>query len=297
MADYLEAYRARFELPVLNGVNVDRVFREGRRYLITAGDRRFEADQVVVAMSSYQKPRIPSFANQLDPRIVQLHSCDYRSPAQLADGGVLIAGAGNSGAEIAVEVSRSHHTWMAGRDTGEVPFRIGGLAARLFLGRLLLRVVFHRVLTTDTPMGRKARAGGRKGGLLIRTKSADLAAAGVDRVAKVTGVRNGKPVLADGRVLDPASVVWCTGFDPGLSWIDLPIFDADGEPKQERGIVAGEPGLYLVGRFFLYAFSSSMIHGVSRDADRVARTIGARVRAATEPVAVGASAPSAVSAA
>jgi putative flavoprotein involved in K+ transport len=120
-----------------------------------------------------------------------------------------------------------------------------------------------------------------KGGPLIRVKPADLVAAGVERAPRVTGVRDGKPLLADGRALDVANVIWCTGFHPGLSWIDLPKFGygADGEPVHERGIVPGEPGLYFVGLHFLYSFSSTMIHGVARDAERIANTIRARVGA------------------
>jgi putative flavoprotein involved in K+ transport len=95
----------------------------------------------------------------------------------------------------------------------------------------------------------------------------------------VAGVKNGTPFLEDGRLLDPANVIWCTGFHPGFSWIDLPVFDSDGRPRQERGMAVGEPGLYFVGLHFLYAFSSTMIHGVGRDADRVASTIEERVQA------------------
>lgn len=279
MADYLERYAGRFDLPVRNGMRVGRVARDGSRYLVSAGDRTFEAEHVVIAMATYQAPRVPSFAAELDPDIVQLHSKDYRSPAQLQPGGVLVAGAGNSGSEIAMELSRHHRTWMAGRDTGHIPFRIDGLASRAVLGRLVLRGLFHRVLTVRTPMGRKVRPKViAQGGPLIRVKPASLAAAGVERVLRVTGVRDGQPVLADGRVLDVANVVWCTGFHPGFSWIDLPVFDERNEPTHESGIVPGEPGLYFVGLHFLHAMSSTMIHGVARDAERVARAIAGRVR-------------------
>ena len=179
-----------------------------------------------------------------------------------------------------METARAHATWLSGRDVGEVPFRISGLPARLFLARFVLRFLFHRVLTLDTPMGRKARPSIiSKGGPLIRTKTSDLTAAGVQRVGRIAGVRDGKPVLEDGRVLDVGNVIWCTGFDPGLSWIDLPVFGEDGEPRHERGVVAGEPGLYFVGLHFLYAFSSTMIHGVGRDAQHVAEAIAARSKA------------------
>ena len=96
MADYLEAYARYFALPVRSSVRVDRLFREGDRYVVVAGDRRFEASHVVVAMATYQRPRVPEFALQLDPGIVQLHSSEYTNPSQLKPGGVLIAGAGNS---------------------------------------------------------------------------------------------------------------------------------------------------------------------------------------------------------
>lgn len=283
MADYLEAYAARFALPVRTGVRVTRLARRGERYLAeTEGGGAFEADHVVVAMASYQRPRVPAFAGALDPAVVQLHSSAYRSPAQLRAGAVLVVGAGNSGAEIALELARAgHRTSLAGRDVGHVPFRIDGRAARLVLARLVLRVLFHRVLTLATPLGRAARPRVvARGGPLIRVKPRELAAAGVDRVPRVAGVRDGAPVLEDGRALPAANVIWCTGFDAGLSWIDLPVFGPGGEPRQRRGVVAEEPGLYFVGLHFLYAFSSAMIHGVGRDAAHVAATIAARVRAA-----------------
>ena len=161
---------------------------------------------------------------------------------------------------------------MSGRDVGEVPFRIAGLPAKLFLARFVLRFLFHRVLTLDTPMGRKARPSIiSKGGPLIRTKAADLAAAGVRRVGRIAGVRDGKPLLDDGRVLDVSNVIWCTGFREEFPWIDLPIFDENKRPLHERGVVVGEPGLYFVGLPFQYALSSDVLPGVGRDAEYIAK--------------------------
>jgi putative flavoprotein involved in K+ transport len=280
MADYLEHYAAHFGLPVRTGVKVDRLSRQRNGYLLVAGDRWIEAEHVVIAMATYQFPRVPPFARELNPGIVQLHSHQYRNPQQLREGGVLIVGAGNSGAEIAIEIARSHRTWMAGRDTGHLPFRIEGWVGRA-LGRFLFRVLFHRILTVKTPLGRKARPHVLfKGGPLIRVKPKELAAAGVERVPRMIGVRDGWPLLEGDRALDVANVIWCTGFSHGLSWVDLPVFGGDGEPLHDCGIAVNEPGLYFVGLHFLYAFSSTMIHGVGRDAERIASTIESRVRAA-----------------
>jgi len=152
-------------------------------------------------------------------------------------------------------------------------------------------VVFHRVLTVATPLGRRMRPKVLHiGGPLVRTKPRDLVAAGVERAPRVAGVRDGLPVLDDGRVLDVKNVVWCTGFHPGFSWLDLPVFGPDGDPVHERGIVASHPGLYFVGLHFLYAASSTMIHGVGRDADRIARHVAARAGSVAEQPAAASSA-------
>jgi putative flavoprotein involved in K+ transport len=295
MADYLEAYAARFELPVRTGTRVNRLSRSGDGYRIETDGGAIEAAQVVVAMASYQTPRIPAFARELRGDIVQLHARDYRNPSQLRDGAVLIAGAGNSGAEIALDLARGHEIWLAGRDPGHVPFRIDGFAARWLLTRLVLRFAFHRVLTVRTPIGRRVRSKVLSQGTpLIRVKPAQLEAAGIHRTPRVIGVRDGLPLLDDGRSLDVANVVWCAGFNAGFDWVDLPIFDphtiGHGEPEHEAGVVPEAPGLYFVGLHFLYAFSSTMIHGVGRDAKRIARA--AAGRAAQGAAALAPRAPS-----
>ena len=278
VADYLEAYAARFQLPVRTGVRVDRLLREDGRFVVTAGDRSWEADNAVVAMSTFQVPRVPPFATGLSPEIVQLHSAGYRNPSQLQEGGVLVVGAGNSGAEIALEVAGRHPTWLAGKESGHVPFRIEGAAARLVFQPLLFRVVGHRVLTVDTPIGRKLRPRLLSHAApLVRVKPRDLAAAAIQRAPRVIGVRNGHPLLADQQILEVANVIWCTGFGPDFSWIDLPVFgENQNEPTHHRGVVATQPGLYFVGLYFLYAMSSGFLPGVDRDAEHIVHTILAR---------------------
>ena len=281
VADYLETYAARFRLPVRTGVQVRRLSRNGARFLVDAEPWLFEADNVVVAMGSYQLPRLPVFAGSLDPDIVQLHSGAYRDVAQLREGRVLVVGVGNSGAEIALDVAAFRPTWLAGTESGRVPFNHGGaLAGHLFLP-LMFRVIGHRILTVRTPVGRKMRPKLLSHAApLVRVKPADLAAAGIQRVSRVVGIREGLPVFEDEGVLPVENVIWCTGFRPDFSWIDLSVFGGqDKEPKEpihDRGIVADEPGLYFVGLAFLYAMSSGFLPGVGRDAEHVVKHIASR---------------------
>jgi putative flavoprotein involved in K+ transport len=279
MADYLEAYAQRFSLPIRHHSRVQRLSRAGDRYLVETATATYEAEHVVVAMASYQRGRCPAFARELSPDIVQLHSCDYKGLAQLRPGGVLVVGAANSGAEIAIETVGSHPTWMSGRDPGEIPFDMTSFLVRLLVVRFLFRVIFHRLLTVNTPLGRMARKGViSRGGPRIRQKLKQLRRAGVQPVARTVGVKDGRPLLDGGGVLDVANVIWCTGYDHGLGWIDLPVFEPGGEPRHRSGLVEGEPGLYFVGQHFQHAFSSTMIQGVSRDAARMVGTIARRRR-------------------
>lgn len=275
VADYLEAYAERFELPVITGVAVDSLRKEGDRYVVQSGTRRFEADQVIVASGTFQQPIVPEFAGELDPQIRQMHSDDYRNPSQLQEGPVLVVGASHSGADIALEVASEHPTVLSGQVHGELPFRIDGRPARVII-RVMFFLACH-VLTMKTPLGRKMRPEVRShGGPLLRVKSPDLLAAGVERTdARVAGVRDGKPLLEDGRVLDVTNVVWCTGFGKDISWIEIPVAGDDGWPEQDRGVATSSPGLYFVGLPFLHAFASMLIGGVGRDAERVAQHIAA----------------------
>jgi putative flavoprotein involved in K+ transport len=285
VADYLEAYAARFQLPVRPGVAVDGLTRRGERYLVTAGERRFEADNVVVASGAYHTPRVPAFAAELDPAILQLHSSGYRRPSQLREGPTLVVGAGNSGAEIALELAGTRRTWLSGRHPGSEPTSAGSRLDRLFTPPFWFLIT--RVLTVDTRIGHKVRPKLTGVGTpLARVKPRTLKAAGVERTPRTAGVRDGLPVLEDGRALEVANVVWCTGFRPGFSWIDLPVFEDDGEPRHDHGVVVSAPGLYVVGRFFQTAVASSLVGWVGHDAEYIGDRIAARAPAANPPVTV-----------
>jgi len=275
MAGYLEAYAERFSLPVRTGVRVESVAQEDGRFVVAIGGERLEAENLVVATGALRSPKLPPFAAELDPGIVQLHSAEYRNPSQLQDGEVLVVGIGNSGAEIAYELAETRRCLLAGATKGEIPAPHGSRRFRMMFRAI--RFFGHRVLRTDTRIGRKVGPKiAAKGPPLIRRREADLAAAGIERVARVSGVQDGMPVLEDGRVLDVPNVVWCTGFRTDFSWIDLPAFDDDGRPLHERGVVESVPGLYFAGLIFQYSLTSDVLPNGGRDAEYVARHIAAR---------------------
>jgi putative flavoprotein involved in K+ transport len=274
-ADYLENYAAKFNLPVRLGRHVDSLRREGGGYLVSAGEERYLAGIVVVATGPYHTPRIPDFAGRLDPSIAQLHSSAYRNPDQIPEGDVLVVGAGNSGAEISLELSATRRIYLSGRDTGNVP---GGVHQTRLPRHLLFPwlvgwwIIGH--LTADTRLGQKGREFTRtQGAPLVRFSPDDLTRAGVERVLRVEGVAEGKPRLADGRILDVASVVWATGFRPDFGWIELPVFGEDGYPNQHRGVVEAALGLYFLGLPFQHTFFSATVGGVGKDARYIAEHV------------------------
>src|SRR5215217_7881109 len=275
MADYLEAYAERFSLPVRSGVRVESVVEEEGRFVVSLGDERLEARNVVVATGALRVPKLPPFAPELAPRIVQLHSADYRNSAQLQDGDVLVVGVGNSGAEIAYELAESRRCLLAGTSKGEIPVQHGSRRSRVMFRAI--RFFGHRVLRTDTRIGKKLGPKmAAKGPPLIRRRESDLAAAAIERVARLAGVQDGLPLLEDGSVINVANVVWSTGFRTDFSWIDLPAFDDDGRPLHKRGVVESVPGLYFAGLIFQYSLTSDVLPNGGRDAEYVVRHIAAR---------------------
>jgi putative flavoprotein involved in K+ transport len=278
MGDYLERYASTFEMDVRTGVHVECLSKDGDTFVVTTSDgRRFEADNVVVATGSERTAKTPDFASTLGRDIVQLHSSEYESPAQLQNGSVLVVGCGNSGAEIGYEVSKTHTTYVSGKPSAQIPAKHGPMMARTIFR--VIRFMGLHVLNLRTPIGRKIQPKFIKTAApLIRVKTKDLAKQGAELVGRTAGISDGRPVLDDGRVLDVANVIWCTGFREEWPWIDIPVFGIDGRPVQYRGVATDAPGLYFVGVRFQYAAASDVLPGVGRDAEHVAKHIAARMK-------------------
>lgn len=275
VAEYLERYAERMDLPVRPDTRVDSLTRIGDRYSISAGDRRFEADNVIVATGPFQRPRIPAVAARLSPGIHQLHSSEYRNPFDLPDGSVLVVGVGNSGAQIALELARFRKVWIAGRESGHLPRRVLGRDVFDWLWPVMRRI------TTGSALGRLFHRRSGRSDPLVGMSRRILTRAGIQRVGRVTGERGGLPVCG-GDVVEPDVVIWCTGYEPDYRWVDLPVLDESGRPRNDRGVSSDSPGLYFVGLRFQHSLVSALLGGVGEDAAYIAEHAAARRDAAVE---------------
>jgi putative flavoprotein involved in K+ transport len=272
IADYIEEYARKFNLPVHHNVKVENLSRDDQGYQITTSNELFSTKNVIVATGPFHLPFIPTYTDQLDAEIFQLHSSAYLNPHQIAAKSVLVVGAGNSGAEIALDLSKAgKKVWLSGRDVGRIP--ANSPLGKIFDGRLVWWFMTH-MLTVDTPIGRKMQADVvHHGTPLGRTRREEIAAAGVILSPRLSGVQSGKPQLEDGQILPVEGVIWATGFRPDYHWIDLPIFDEHGYPMHSGGVVQDAPDLYFIGLPFQTGLSSSLLGGVGKDAAYIAARI------------------------
>jgi putative flavoprotein involved in K+ transport len=279
VADYLEWYAQVNELPVRTAVRVSSVRRVNGLFEVETNGTRFQADNVIVATGAFQTPVIPGFGKQIDAGIFQVHSSGYRNPSQLPPGDVLVVGAANSGAQIALEISKTRKVILAGRSVGSFPRRV--------LGRDLFDWLWATVMKpgADSFLGHRIRENILSStDKLIGMSERDLLSSTLRRSGRVAGVRDGKPVLEDGSLADVKSIVWCTGFRPDFRWIDAPVLGDDGYPRHTRGVTQ-TPGLYFLGLRFLYRLNSSLVGGVGADAEYVVNMVKARYGATRRPVA------------
>lgn len=277
VADYLETYAEEFDLPVELNTRVTGVRRNNEVFVLTTEAGRMKTDNLVVATGAYGHPSVPPVAEEIPNDVFTCHSSEYTNPSQLQSGDVLVVGAGNSGTQIAIEIAdtdESRQVWLVGPDTGEIPRRLLGRDFYRWAGPTLLnfkrtgflgRRIYERTAGNADPVFSNERQ--------------KMQEVGVKRVvSRITDVENGRPSTADGDRFDVNNVIWCTGFRPEYSWIDIDVFQDDGYPRHKRGVVTEVPGLYFIGLPWMYRLSSALLGGVGRDAEHIASRIRARVQ-------------------
>jgi putative flavoprotein involved in K+ transport len=265
VASYLTEYARHFALPVVLGSRVRAIHRNEGRYLVELDGRSYTADQVVVATGPFQVPFVPPIAEHLGQDVFQLHSTQYRAPGDLPDGPVLVVGGGNTGFQIAEELSatREVHLSIGSRQT-PLPQRILGRDLFWYLEKTgLIRKSTHtrigrRLQGRDTLIGSNPRTLRKRHGVRLHPRAVEA---------------SGRTIrFSDGSGLDVSAVIWATGFRNDHSWIDAPIFDGQHRVAHRRG-VTDSPGLYFLGLTWQHTRGSALIGWVGDDARHLADQI------------------------
>ena len=268
VVEYLTDYARRFDLPVQYGSRVRSLRREGEGYAVALDERTERADQVVVATGPFQVPRVPALAERLDPGVLQLHSTDYRASHAIPAGPVLVVGGGNTGFQIAEELARTHEVHLSiGSRQLPLPQRILGrdifsfLIATGLIGVTADSRIGRRMRDRDTLIGSSPRAA-RRGGIRLHARTTEADGASVR--------------FEDGTAVEPATVIWATGFALDHSWIDAPVFGAGGGVAHRRG-VTDSPGLYFLGLPWQHTRGSALLGWVKDDAEHLSQEIARRI--------------------
>jgi len=269
VAGYLEHYARSFELPIELTSEVRRLTknRDTRdTFVLELDNRTLEASQVVIATGPFQTPGTPEFATKLAPEVFQTHSAGYRNPADLPPGTVLVVGGGNTGYQIAGELSATHRVYLAvgGRQT-PLPQKL--LGRDLFWWLVATRLL---KLSVESRLGRKLRTRDT----LIGSSARTLKRHGVLMKPRAAGASGRAVTFADGSELEVDAVVWATGFGLSHAWIDLPVTDINGRVLHRRGIT-DTPGLYFLGLTWQHTRGSALLGWVKDDAEFIATAIDA----------------------
>jgi putative flavoprotein involved in K+ transport len=285
VATYLTDYARQFDLPVELNTRVRSVRKTNGTYLVAADDRAYEAEQVVVATGPFQVPFVPPVAAHLDAGVVQLHSTSYRSPQTIPEGRVLVVGGGNTGFQIAEELSGSREVHLSiGSRQMPLPQRFLGRDLFWYLETTgLIRkstesLIGRRMEGRDTLIGSSRRALRRRRGVKIHGRAVAAEGSTIS--------------FADGTKLEVGSVIWATGFRADHSWIDAPVFDDNGRVVHRRGVTES-PGLYFLGLSWQHTRGSALLGWVKDDAEYIAQHIIAFRPSAAKPADAAASAPAA----
>ncbi len=264
---YLRTYAETYELPLVLDSAVRSLTQIDDGFQLECSGRTVRADQVVVATGPFQQRVTPALAGQLGPGVFQTHSTGYRHPRNIPPGTVLVVGGGNTGFQIAAELTGTHavHLSVGSRQT-PLPQKVWGRDLFWWLTKTGLLG-----MSVNSRLGR--RLSGRE--TLIGSSPKQLRRLGVDLHPRAVSASNDSASFADGTQLRVDAVVWATGYQPDYSWIEAPVLDAAGRVRHHRG-VTDVPGLFFLGLSWQHTRGSALLGWVKDDAEYLATQIQTR---------------------
>ncbi|MFF0558884.1 flavin-containing monooxygenase [Streptomyces sp. NPDC004266] len=265
---YLRDYAERFDIPVLTDHRVLSLRRDGDGYLLTTAHGVCRAGQVVIATGPFGTPRLPEFAAGLSADVPTLHTSEYRGPSQVPPGTVVVVGDGNSGRQIAAELSGSHSVVLSCSDKVSPPLPQTVVGRDMFWWMSVIGVM-------SLPVNMQAPDP------IVGDRVPELVAAGEMRtVGRITAAEGAELVAADGERVKPSTVIWATGYRTDWSWLDPAMLDEDGQPLHTEG-TGVLPGSHYLGLYRMRTRGSALIGFVGRDAERTAAAITAAAQSTT----------------
>lgn len=270
IADYLEYYHKYYSIPIQLNTNVIKLEKIDNKYIASTTQGKIIARNIVVATGPFQKPFVPNLPGSISKSVFQIHSSEYRNELQVPPGPVLVVGSGNSGTQIAAELSvRGPVSLSTGHKIIFIPRRIFNRSIFWWLHVTRLYKVsntsrFAKLLKKREPViGLEVQSLMKSGKVKI-----------VDRVEFL---KDNEVELKDGSKIGVSSIIWATGFQHDYSWIQIPgVLDRQNQVIHNRGI-SQVNGIYFLGLPWLSRVGSAQINGVGYDAKYLNEYIGSNV--------------------
>lgn len=262
---YLKQYASVFDLPLQFQTEVNKVQQKQDVFYIETNQGVLQSKNLILATGAFQSPRVPVFSKELSGDINQLHSSQYKNPSQLKEGNVLVVGGGNSGSQIAVELSKKKDTYLAiSKKLSFLPlvflnksmywwldqFGILKVSSNSFIGKVIQK-------KGDPIFGFELRKAIKRKEVFVKP-----------RVVK--GVHE-EIIFKDLTTLKVDNIIWATGFDLKFPWLKIKeAFNEQGKVIHNRGI-SNIKGLYYIGLPWQYRRGSSILQGVGHDAEYIVK--------------------------
>ncbi|MEH7245318.1 NAD(P)/FAD-dependent oxidoreductase [Neobacillus niacini] len=263
ISDYLIGYTNTFSLPIQLNTTITKLAKVDERFILSTNQGEYQSKNVVVATGPFQQPNIPDFSKHLSGEVLQLHSSEYKNSRQLIKGTTVIVGGGNSGAQIAVELSHESEVFLSvGHRLTFLPQDIGNKSIFCWFDKLGIYKA-----NVNSKVGQFIK--NRPDPIFGFELKSQLKNRSVILKSRVVSADEKNLFFDDGSSVVVSNVIWSTGFKSDYRWIDIPsVVDEKGALNHQRGVTPVK-GLYFLGLPWQSSRGSALLQGVGTDAEYI----------------------------